>query len=1332
MAIESAACFRRLARTGLSVLIGMSSVCGIATAQKQLVSTGSIIPLPHSNTYGQILTIDIAPNGDAIFLDVSTATGEIYQLKKGSTTFQTITPGISPSGDTYWNEGMAMDAKGTLYLTARYGSPYMYRVPYNAADGTYDFSASGDSWEATLDSGFEGNGTQNAYFLDNPAKDGSGTLFVSSQNGNNVLIIPVSADGTVPLFATGANAGQPQFQYLIKGLKDKVMPLIADVNGNVYMIENPYDPPASRATGIFFVPASAYKSCMAASAAGTTDPKVPCVSGTETSMTRIDPGNPEKYNGITLDAAGNIYVGSTTDSYGGAVSGLLEIPNESGSPIGVTATSFNFGDAQYLAPIAVNANPTIDPRGFIWLPEGGAGNFSPNGSGQIPNTGNFVLWQLGAANLGATPVGTPSATGTVFFTFSGSATPASLPFTQPGGNNDFSAVATNPYPPTAGTTPATPCGASTTATPPTYIAGGYCEYWVALTPQGANSVGDLSGQLSMLDASGNVISGSTAYLSGIGEGPAVSLLSPAQQTPLATGLVSPQQVAGDSFGNSYVADSGLGKVLKFAAGSTTASAGTSIGTGLTAPTGVTVDGVGDVYIADSGKVIEVPAVNGTLNPAGQVVLQSGLGNHLNLAVDNAQNVYVADTDNARVVRIYNPQMAMVIQGTKTVGTFTKPTAVAVDDSGNLYVADGANLDEINFWGGQSTITSNLSAPVTGLAVDPSNSVYVTQSGGILRIPLEATGLNFNDAGAIDGGGVTAPSGIAIDSLGNFYVTAPSYTASTIGSTGAGTSTVNTPSLLLLNGALVNFGLVSQQTQSNPIDVGVYNIGNAPLALTGVPTFSGANASDYSIQADGQNPCDTSEGTPVPSATSCQLGVTVTAAGLGLSQGSMAVPTNALNAPTTNAALEAYSSDLLCRTLTTITLNPSTGFVYPGSTTVTSTTVPDPAHPCPAGGSPQNGIIALTLAPQTKGAQPTTQNLKLTAGNGQQTFTLSALNGGTYAVYAAYKGDPVYGGSTSAKTFTFVVAPATPTIALNEPAGINPVNGTYYVLQGSTTTIQATVTSTVGKPTGSVQFLSGGKPVDTTQNPVTLSGSGTAILNTSNLALGTYTITAVYSSDVNFAAATSAAITIVVIQQSVLITANPASVTTKAGVPVTSTLTLTALEGYSPSMNVQLYCETATTPGFPAPGFGSQVNTVPHFAECTFDVPQVILVAPAGGTQVPQISHVTITTNIPTNESALRTNSPIAFAGLFGLSLLGMALRKKGKFGRSPLTLGCLMLVFAGIFAGFSGCTNSGYTHTPQSPVVSTPPGTYQVVIYAVDLSTGKISSLPFTLSVTIQ
>src|ERR1700734_1083425 len=176
MAIESAAYFSRLARTGFVSIIGIASLCSVAPAQKELVTTGSVIPLQHSTSWCQVYNVDIAPNGDALFLDVcgGGGYGAIYQLSKGSTTFQTVTSTIDTAG-TYWNETMAMDAQGTIYITDRYsGSQHIYRVPYNPADGTWDFSATGDNWEPTIDGGFEGNGTQGAVFLDSAAKDGSG------------------------------------------------------------------------------------------------------------------------------------------------------------------------------------------------------------------------------------------------------------------------------------------------------------------------------------------------------------------------------------------------------------------------------------------------------------------------------------------------------------------------------------------------------------------------------------------------------------------------------------------------------------------------------------------------------------------------------------------------------------------------------------------------------------------------------------------------------------------------------------------------------------------------------------------------------------------------------------------------------------------------------------------------------------------------------------------------------------------------------------------------------------------------------------------------------
>ncbi len=81
-------------------------------------------------------------------------------------------------------------------------------------------------------------------------------------------------------------------------------------------------------------------------------------------------------------------------------------------------------------------------------------------------------------------------------------------------------------------------------------------------------------------------------------------------------------------------------------------------------------------------------------------------------------------------------------------------------------------------------------------------------------------------------GVTAPSGIGIDALGNLYVTAASYNVTTINTTGTPlgpvTTTVTTPNVLMLANASVNFGIVDTSTTSDPVDINVFNIGNAPL------------------------------------------------------------------------------------------------------------------------------------------------------------------------------------------------------------------------------------------------------------------------------------------------------------------------------------------------------------------------------------------------------------------------------------------------------------------------------------------------------------------------
>ncbi len=1278
MGIGSASDLRRLVHRAFSTFLVAAASAVIAAAQTP-ITTGSVVPVQHA-AWNQINKVQVAKNGSVVFLDW--ANSALYQLAPGSTTFTTIASGapLEASG-TFWNSGMTMDAKDTIYITDRYGANHFFRIPYNPADGTWDFTAA-NGWGSTIGGGLS---TYDVAFVDSAAKDGSGTLVVSTETSPSIYTVPVDNQGN---WGTAVS--------VIKGLKAKAFRIAADVNGNIYFVEDNGATPVQRASGLFFIPA------------GTTGIAGAGDGSAEAQLARIDPNtSTQDYDGITLDAAGNIYLSNQTDTTGGGTfNGTLMIPNISGSPVGVTAASFDYDQATLITPVQSSAGVAFDPRGYLWIPTGTSG-WTPPGSLVYPGTANVVLWAPGSTNLGPSPVGTAGPTGTVFFTFSSTTTAGNIVFSQPGTGSDFVPEATNPIADPTAAVPQTAC------TPgKQYLPLSTCPYWLALD---ARAVGGVSGELSMLDATNKVIPNSLTYISGVGQGAAVALLNPTTEVPLSSGLVTPQQVTGDAQGNVYVADSGQGKVLKFAPGSSAQSTGASVGTGFSAPTGVAVDGSGDVFIADSGKVFEVPFVNGVAG--AQIVLQTGFGTNLKLAVDGIGNVYVADPDKARVAKISTQKSAPVVAALTTVGSaFTKPTAVATDSTGDLFVADGSNLIEIaQPFGVLSTITKSLAAPVTGLAVEPSGSVEVAQSGGILRIPLEASGLNFNDAAPVNSGGVTAPSGIGFDGLGNLYATAASYNLSSVTATGPVNTTVTTPNVLQVSSAFVNFGIVSTQTESDPTDVYVYNIGNAALTFTAAPTFSGPNGSDYEIETDGQTPCDVSGGTAVASGTACTLGVTVTAANTGVSQGTMNVPTNAVNAPSASATLEAFSQNNLCRTQTAIMLNPATGVIYPGSTQVSATTsAVDPT--CAPGLQPTGGRITLTFTPQAKGASQIVYTSTLT--NGQATFSAKNLPGGTYFTYASYKGDTTFGGSSSSRTFTFTVAPATPKVTLTQPSNITPLNGVYYVPIGNSVTLQANVSSTVGTPVGTVTFLNGTQVADPAQGAVTLDGSGNAVFNTKNLPAGSYSLTASYNGDSNFAATASPAVTFQVIPPSLLITASPAAISIPAGTAGQATLTLTSLVGF------------AATPLVGGGGvfISCDNTTVPKYSECTFDVQQIIVQAGSTGTTT-----VTITTNIPVNVAAVHSGPPTTFlAGMFGLGVLGLALRRRNKRYRGALTLTCLTLLFGAASAGLVGCTNSGYTQTPPSPHVVTPSGTYNVSFVARNPVTGQIVSLPFTLPVTVK
>ncbi|HTD07152.1 NHL repeat-containing protein [Undibacterium sp.] len=301
----------------------------------------------------------------------------------------------------------------------------------------------------------------------------------------------------------------------------------------------------------------------------------------------------------------------------------------------------------------------------------------------------------------------------------------------------------------------------------------------------------------------------------------------ANGTGTAASFNYPEHIAVDTSGNVYVADSGNNLIRKVTpTGVVTTLAGSGIqgnanGTGTAAsfnnPGGVTVDVSGNVYVADfRNNLIR------KITPAGMVTTLAGDGSHNSangigtaasfafpgdVTVDAAGNVYVADVSNymirkitpAGLVTTYagigSPALPLYGNGPANTASFALPDSVAVDALGNVYVADTGNnsIRKITAAGMVSSLAGDLyansgsangtgtaatfSAP-TGVAVDASGNVYVSDSGNNLIRKITAAGVVTTIAGnasdtSINGTGTAAgfrnPVGVAVDSSGNLYV-----------------------------------------------------------------------------------------------------------------------------------------------------------------------------------------------------------------------------------------------------------------------------------------------------------------------------------------------------------------------------------------------------------------------------------------------------------------------------------------------------------------------------------------------------------------------------------
>jgi sugar lactone lactonase YvrE len=277
----------------------------------------------------------------------------------------------------------------------------------------------------------------------------------------------------------------------------------------------------------------------------------------------------------------------------------------------------------------------------------------------------------------------------------------------------------------------------------------------------------------------------------------------------------PEGVTTDSAGDLYVTDSGNNTIRKVtSAALVTTVAGTSIvhgsadgvGTGAQFynPHDVAVDSAGNIYVADTGnniirKVTSAGLVSTLAGEAGIAGSSDGVGTQAlfnspeALAVDSAGNIYVADTDNYSIRKITPSGIVSTLAGGfEYVGVFTDyrygPEGVAVDSSSNVYVAvpSSGTIQEITTSGNVITIAGqagSIFGPAdglgtnailewpTGLAVDNLGDIYVMQGYNDFVRKMTPVGTNWevSTITGVAGSYLDEPQGIAVDKFGNLYI-----------------------------------------------------------------------------------------------------------------------------------------------------------------------------------------------------------------------------------------------------------------------------------------------------------------------------------------------------------------------------------------------------------------------------------------------------------------------------------------------------------------------------------------------------------------------------------